>query len=200
LHSEIINTLTRHEDSELLLQWKQGNDAAFETFYKRHIVQLLGAACKKINDEEAAKDIVQEMFLSMISNRDKLPEIDSPKAYLHTSLKHSIYNYYRRELVSKRYEEFAVTTATGTDDTLLHQLHAKELETQLVLAIETLPPQCRHVFKLSRQEFLSNSQIAEKLQISENTVEQHMRKALRLLRISLGEYLPIAIILWSIVE
>lgn len=163
-------------------------------------MQLLGIACKKINDAEAAKDIVQEMFLSLISNRDQLPEIDSPKAYLHTSLKHSIYNYYRKELVSRKYEEFAAATSIDADETLLHQLHAKELENQLVSAIETLPPQCKQVFKLSRQEFLSNRQIAEKLQISENTVEQHMRKALRLLRIALGEYLPIAIILWSVVE
>lgn len=62
----------------------------------------------------------------------------------------------------------------------------KELQTYLKARIAELPPQCRTVFLLSREAQLSNKEVAEKLNISVNTVEQHMRKALRILRASLG--------------
>lgn len=164
------------------------------------MVQLVAVASKKINDPETAKDLVQEIFTTLLTKRDDLVEIVSLKAYLYTSLKHAIFNHYRKELTNKRYEEFALNTSLHSDDSLLSRLHARELEEHLAEAIETLPPQCKTVFKLSRQEHLSNSQIATRLQISENTVEQHMRKALRILRVSLGEFLQIGLILFPFIR
>jgi len=157
---------------------------------------LLALACKKINDHEMAQDMVQEIFIRLFNTRKNLLEIGSVKSYLYTSLKNSIFNYYRKQLLNRRYEEFVLNTKQKSDDSLLAALHAKELEEKLNVAIETLPPQCKTVFKLSRKEYLSNNEIACRLAISENTVEQHMRKALRLLRISLGEYLEVCLVLY----
>jgi RNA polymerase sigma-70 factor (ECF subfamily) len=61
-------------------------------------------------------------------------------------------------------------------------IDTKELELLLQQEIQKLPPQCQHVFRLRREDELSNKEIALELNISENTVEQHMRKAMRLLK------------------
>lgn len=160
---------------------------------------LLGVACKKVNDSEAAKDLVQEIFTTLVSKRDDLLEIVSLKAYLLTSLKYAVFNHYRKELVNRRYEEFAMNSNAQIDDSLLPSLHAKQIEEQLAIAVDKLPPQCGTVFKLSRQQHLSNAEIALQLNISENTVEQHMRKALRILRGSLGDYLEVSLILYCFI-
>lgn len=194
---QAIRTQTIHTDSELIELWQQGNDGAFELLYKRYVVQLLAFTRKKIDDHEAAQDLVQEIFIGLLGRRDNLQELVSVKSYLYSSLKNGIFNYYRKQLLTKRYEEFVHNTKQKSDDSLLSTLHAKDLEEHLTRVIETLPQQCRTVFKLSRQEHLSNNEIARRLLISENTVEQHMRKALRILRVSLGEYLEVSLILYS---
>ncbi|MCD7932400.1 MAG: sigma-70 family RNA polymerase sigma factor [Tannerellaceae bacterium] len=74
-------------------------------------------------------------------------------------------------------------TSYNQQDSLL----LKEVEEEIKRFIETLPPQCSKVYKLSREENLKNREIAEKLNISEKTVEDHIRKALRELRSHLAK-------------
>jgi RNA polymerase sigma-70 factor (ECF subfamily) len=72
---------------------------------------------------------------------------------------------------------------------------ASELEAKIYRAMEALPEQCRLVFKLSRFEELKYSEIAEQLNISIKTVENHMGKALKIMREQLKDYLPLLLIL-----
>jgi RNA polymerase sigma-70 factor (ECF subfamily) len=73
---------------------------------------------------------------------------------------------------------------------------ATELEQQIETIIENMPPRCREVFKMSRQQQLSYNEIAQALQISANTVETQIVKALRMLRTGLKDYLVILTLLF----
>ncbi|HUP12206.1 MAG TPA: RNA polymerase sigma-70 factor [Niastella sp.] len=177
-----IKNFSQHTDQELLQFWQQGNEQAFELIYKKYAVQLLAIAMQKLYDHALAQEMVQEVFLTLYKNRSSLPAIPSLMAYLYVALKNKILDHYRHQLVHKKYEHYAAAMASETDHSTQQWIDTRELEKQLHSAIEKLPPQCRNVFKLSRVEELPNKKIAARLSISENTVEQHMRKALRLLR------------------
>jgi RNA polymerase sigma factor (sigma-70 family) len=123
------------------------------------------------------------------------PDINSVRAYLYVILKNNILNYYRKEVSRKRYQEYAAQLPQFDYSTQV-TVESRELEKQLSNEIEKLPPKCRAVFKLSRHEHLSNKEIAARLGISENTVEQHMRKALRDLRSAFGGLMEAGIIIY----
>ena len=162
--------------------------------YKRYVVKLLSIACKKVDDHETAREFVQDVFVSLFKLRDSINPQISVLAYLHVALKNRVLNHYRHQSVHKRYEQYVAQQEIQLTDNTASQLHTKELETHLKEEIRKLPQQCRTVFLLSREEGLPHKEIANTLNISVNTVEQHMRKALRILRTSMGNYLHLLIL------
>jgi RNA polymerase sigma-70 factor (ECF subfamily) len=141
---------------------------------------------------------VQDVFISLFKLRDSLnPEV-SVLAYLHVALKNRIMNHYRHQNVHKKYEQYIARQEMQLTDNTAAHLDSKELEIHLKEEIRKLPQQCRTVFLLSREEGLHHKEIANHLNISVNTVEQHMRKALRILRTSMGNYLHLLILFFFI--
>jgi RNA polymerase sigma-70 factor (family 1) len=137
---------------------------------------------QKTNDREVARELVQGVFVAFFHYRHAAHNIGSLRAYLYTMLKNRILDHYRHIKVQERYKRYAVGQHTTTHgNNVKEYVDTRELENQLREEILKLPPQCRQVFKLRREEELSNKEIARQMNISENTVEQHMRKALRLL-------------------
>ncbi|WP_166664795.1 RNA polymerase sigma-70 factor [Pedobacter metabolipauper] len=183
-------------DQELILSWQRGNDRAFELLYKRHAVRLLAVAMSKIKNREVAAEVVQETFMILFNKRSSADQIVNLPAFLSTISKNKILDHYRREVQFQKYESRIILEASELDHSTEQHIDSRDLESQLGMQIEKLPAKCRHVFKLSRQEYLSNKQIAAKLEISENTVEQHMRKALRLLRLYV-QHANTTIIIWG---
>lgn len=157
---------------------------------------MLAIASKKIDDYETAREFVQDVFVSLFKLRDSLNPDISILAYLHVALKNRIFNHYRHQNVHRRYEQYVALQQPDISDNTVALLYSKELEMQIKGEIEKLPLQCRTVFLLSREEGLPNKEIASHLNISVNTVEQHMRKALRILRTSMGNYLHLVIFLF----
>jgi len=180
--------LLEQSDVELISLWQQGNDSAFESIYRRYARQLLVIAMRKTGDREISEDIIQDVFLSLYDNKRNAHNLNSLPAYLYVILKNEILTHYRRSLVSKKYEDRLVLSYREQDDTTQDLIETKQLEQLLIEEIEKLPPQCKTVFKLSRHQHLKNKEIATRLNISENTVEQHMRKAIRILRGALLHY------------
>jgi len=178
-----------HSDIELLSAWVQGEGKAFEAIYKRYAVKLLAIAMQKTGDRNIAEELVQDTFMVMYNKKTSLGNLNSVMAFLYTVLKNQIMDRYRHGLVERKYEDYLGHVFVEADNSTQMLIETKELEKMLRFEIEKLPAQCRNVFKLSRSEYLSNKEIAIKLEISENTVEQHMRKALRILRVSLSGFL-----------
>lgn len=175
-------------DIELILLWQKGEELAFEVIYKRYAVQLLSIAYRKVGERDIAEDIVQEVFITLFRNKDSADTITSLFAYLYVTLKNRILDAYRRDVLQKKYAQQVNMHFEEQDNSPYFQIETRDLEKKLESEIEKLPPQCGKVFRMSRQKHLSNKEIALQLGISENTVEQHMRKALRILRGNLLYY------------
>ncbi len=143
---------------------------------------LLRKAYEKTGDKEIAREFVQEVFLELLERKDRLDIHTSFKAYIFTALRNRVLNYLHRQHIHHKYEVFQESRPPVALNDVETYLSHKELSLQMTDAIRQLPDKCRQVFLLSRSEELSNKEIAERSGISVNTVEQHMRKALRLLR------------------
>ncbi len=190
-----LKNYVKHTEPELIHLWKQGDEQVFEVFYHKHALKLLHIAVNKTGDKDVAEELVQDAFMSLYRHKQDITQETHLGAYLYVSLKNNILNHYRKESTHKRYESFIQQTTSEADYATETAINTRELELLIIEEIEKLPPQCKAVFKLSRFEYLSDKDIAARLDISVNTVEQHKRKALKILRGAFKNYLSIAIIM-----
>ena len=164
--------------------------------YKKHAVALLAIAYNKTGNRDDAKELVQESFINLYNHKEAIHENTPIRAYLYVILKNKIINNYCQAQLHERYTEYVVNQYADTSISPLAYVETRELERLLKAEIEKLPPQCQLVFKLSRENYLSDKEIAAEMDISVNTVEQHKRNALRLLLTSLGGFLEITAIVY----
>ena len=166
---------------DLLRNIKNGDVGAFNELYDLYSVKLLNFSLLYLNSKEEAEEVVQDVFCKIWQNRHKLDEKYSLNGYIFRVTKNLVLNKLRR-----RIDEPSSYVSIGNcsiyqnnteNDVLLH-----EMEQLLEEAIEALPPRRQLIFKLSRQKGLSNQEIADRLDISINTVEGQIRKAIKYLR------------------
>ena len=141
-------------------------------------------ALDKTRDRELAEELVQDTFISFYHCKISVSRMTTPMAFLYTILKNKIFDLHRRNLIHQRYQNLLKHSFNEAEEHTQSVIETRELEKLLHDEIVKLPEQCQKVFQLRRNKSLSNKQVAEHLSISENTVEQHMRKALRLLRVA----------------
>jgi len=166
-------------DIEILTCWKEGDNKYFNLLYKRYFTSLLSIAIKKLKSVEIAKEIVQDVFLEVYLHQESIDPAGNFKGYLFTILQRKIISHYRKELSKQLRQEHAPEHFQSPPLDASEQLEFKELQQQIINRVNKLPKQCKTVFELSRYEMLSHKEIAAYLNISTNTVEQHIRKALR---------------------
>ena len=186
-----------YSDEHILTLIQENNDeSAFTTLYDRYFRILFNYAYSKVNDQFAAQEIVQELFVSIWQQRHR-NTVNSCRSYLFSSVKNLIISYYRKEYTRKfhydRWEVQSECSVALTDQDVL----TSDLQIRYEQGLHLLPPKCREVFILSRKGH-TNKEIAQELSISEKTVEQHITKALRVLKEYLREHFAYALILISL--
>lgn len=156
--------------------------------YEEYWSKVYSICYNNLRDAEAAKELVQDIFRSLWERRDELQITDAGR-YLVRGAKFKTFEYIRNKVSQQNHLETKLqTVATNTNDTEEQVLY-NELKSQVNTVVDTLPPQCKRVYKLSREQGLSNRDIANQLFISERAVEYHITKALGTLRMSLSGFL-----------
>jgi len=163
------------------LRLKADDALAYELIYNKYAKLLLRHAFYKTADKIVAEELVQNIFISVWENRQKL-EVNNGQSYLFSALKFSIINHYRSLVVQHKYEDYLKVNAVTTEDNALQNFEEKELSQQVALALNHLPEKTQEVFRLSRMEHQSNKQISSQLNISEKAVEYHITQSLKWLR------------------
>ena len=165
-----------------------------EQMFKDHYEGLCRYASTILKNQADAEDIVQHLFIKLWEKRSEIEILSNVKSYLYRSTYNASLNAVKR---SKRQVLFGSMESedepVSTNDTS-NNLLSQELEGRIEDALEQLPEKCGEVFRMSRFSELSYKEIAEKLGISVKTVENHMGKALRLMRNELLDYLPLIIV------
>jgi RNA polymerase sigma-70 factor (ECF subfamily) len=183
---------------ELAEALHQGDRDVFGQVFNTYYERLCNYANTFLNNMDEAEEMVQGTFLTLWEKRDVIEIHTSVKSYLYQAVHNQSLNRIKHEKVRQTHAGRVLVThavSTGPGD---EKLIADELEMKINEAVQSLPDQCRRVFQLSRFENLTYNEIAEQLEISVKTIENHMGKALRTMRQQLKEYLPI--LLWLLLK
>ncbi len=172
------------EDTELMDRLRAGDDLALKVIYKKYWNQLYTSAFNMLQDQQACEDIIQELFINLWNKREQIEIKASLKSYLFASVRYEVYRQVRHGSVREDiFENIQDRLQTPSE---YGNIEHRELLSYINSIVNNLSEKCKVVYKLSREEQLSHKEIASKLHISPKTVENHLNKALRQLRISLG--------------
>jgi len=179
-------------DEQLAAYFREGDRHAFAEIFERYNDLLYAHAYNKLRNKEEARDIVQDVFVRFWNKHAEVELKSNLSGYLYVMMRNSIFSSISHQSVVKNYaasfNQFKYEGEAITD----HLVREKQLSAIIEAEIAALPPRMREVFELRRKENLSNRQIAERLGLSEFTVADQIKKALRALRLRIGMVLLVA--------
>ena len=169
-------------DQELLSLLRSEDQLAFNEIYNRYWQTLYAVAYNRLRDQQKSEDAVHDVFSSLWSNRHK-SEINNLGAYLATAVKFRVLGSIRKESVKQNYLQHISLSESAEYHDISETLHYKRLMEAVNEEVENLPERCRLVFKYSREDNMPIKQIASEMNLSTSTVENHLNRALKKLRL-----------------
>lgn len=191
-----------HSEDDIISKLRAGDESAYRYLFSRHYPIMCHIAAQYVQDDFLAEAIAGDIIFHIWEIRNSLSITTSLRIYLVRAVRNRCLDY----LKSKRMQhELSISKASqaeqtavsyiNSDDYPLGRLLASEMEDRIANAIESLPDECRRVFKMSRFDGLSNHDIADRLGISVNTVKYHISHALQLLRTQLRQIIITAFVI-----
>ncbi|RAK01991.1 RNA polymerase sigma-70 factor (ECF subfamily) [Larkinella arboricola] len=177
-------------DTELLGLLRNDDEQAFRELYDRYWYKMYVTAHRKLRRKDVAEELAQELFVMLWQKRDSLRIINLP-AFLGVSLKNLMIDYIRRNIQEEHYLDqlrqfFPAETFSTTEAVQLN-----ELTDAIQNALAQLPEKTREVFILNRFEHLTIREIAQRLNLSEKTIEYHLARSTTFLRQNLRDFVTV---------
>lgn len=175
-----------HINESLLRLISGGDEDAFRVLFDHYRKRFHWVVMKMTGSGHVAEEITQEAFIKIWNQRESLEHVHNADAYFFTVVYRLVYKYYKKLAIDEKIEQAALLSpdsASVTEETVL----ARESQRVINEAIGRLPPQQQLIYKLSKIEGLSREEIAGRLNISSNTVRNHLAEAMKSLRIYLKD-------------
>ncbi len=182
-------------NSELVKLLKKGDVVAFDAIYNKYCRKLHGFVLMYLKQEEDAEEIVQEVFIKIWNSRDKIDVYASFESFLFTIAYNATMSLLRKRMTEAKSREYlkSVQQIEGAEE-VIEELQFKELNDQLESLLERLTPRQKEIFQLSREEGLTHAEIAQKLNISESTVNNHLVTILKFLKNNIDSSLAVSVL------
>ncbi|RBQ07925.1 RNA polymerase sigma factor [Pedobacter miscanthi] len=181
-----MDIYTDYSDQALCSLLKEGDRQAYIEIYTRYNSLLYQYAYKKLRNREEAKDVVQEVFIQLWKRHQQLSFDTALAGYLYQSVRNRALNIFAHQQIEQKYidslNDFLDTETSGTD----YLVREKDIAALIEKEINALPPKMRKVFLLSRRQHKTYKEIAAEMNISEDTVNTQMKRALKTMRNRLG--------------
>ena len=185
--------------NELLIHLKNGDMLAFDQIYELYSHKLFSFVFRILKDEAAADDVVQEVFIKIWESREKLGDYKLLNSYIFTIAYNNSIDLIRKKINNNKYlEHLRISASINFTPSIVSQIEYNELNKEVEKLVENLPERQKQVYLLHREEGLTYPEIAERLGISKNTVENHMVKALKYLRHNLDNALLVNMLFISL--
>lgn len=166
---------------------RKGDQKAFEQVYNHYSSQVYRLAFRFLKDKAQSEEIVQETFIKLWLNREKLDVKGNLWLYLYVIAKRLSLNELRKISQSEELFTQLMLNIKEAHNHTEEEVLAADMEKFTESILNTLPNQQQTIFRMSRVEGLTHQQIAEKLDISQNTVKNHMVEALKNIKKQLND-------------
>lgn len=167
------------KESEIIERIRQGDIRQFETLFRSSYLSLVRYASTMIKDKDTSEEIVQDLFVRIWQERDKLNIESSLNGYLFRAVHNRCLHHIEHAKVVERHAKEMMAAVPEMAETPSDMLQYKELQEKIVGIIERLPERCGQIFCMNRFEGMKYAEIAEKLSLSVKTVEANMGRALK---------------------
>lgn len=169
-------------DRNIVVALKSGDEKAFETLFWQYNVHVYNFIYSLLYEKALAEDLTQTVFLKIWEKHETINLEHSFDAYLFTIARNLVYKETESRLLSEKFTEALQRKLSDVDSLMEEKIDAESLREYINNLVEELPPARREIFRLSRNEHLSYKEIAERLSISEKTIENQLNRALGFLR------------------
>jgi RNA polymerase sigma-70 factor (family 1) len=159
----------------------------FEKSYDLYWEKVFSVCYHHVGETEAAKEMVQDIFKSLWERREEL-QVEKIENYLMRAAKFKAFEYVRNKVSRHKLDQLQLLRNAMSSNCTEEQVLYNNLREKVDILVDTLPVQCKRVYKMSREEGLNTREIASMLQISERAVEYHITKAMGRLKHGLAGY------------
>jgi RNA polymerase sigma-70 factor (family 1) len=197
-----LGSNTQHTDSELFDLISQGDKLAFRQVFDLYKTKLYFFVLHIVNNEAESEELVQDIFLRLWVSRQALSGISKPDSYLFVVAKNRSLDHIQQAAKEREMKNVLTRTMEFGENTTEEDIYLNESKRLIEAAISKLPQQQARVFRLSKEQGLKRFEIAQALNISENTVKNHLGEAIRFIKKYLQEHGDIAFLffLWYILQ
>jgi RNA polymerase sigma-70 factor (ECF subfamily) len=183
----MLNEIDNVDDNLLVTRVRQDDKDAFKSLYSRYSKKIYFFSLKYLGNSVEAEELVQSVFINVWENREFLDPTNSVRSYIYKAAVNYIYNYLKKKTIHARFIESQLQQDEIHSNTTYEEVLFHDLEKSINSIVGTLPSQQQKIFQLNRNEGLTHSEIASKLNLSVRTVENQMYRALNTIRTILKE-------------
>jgi len=176
------------EERSLILRLIEGDEDAFCELYATYKNRLIYFAMRFLKSREYAEDVFQDAFTVVWQSRRFINSDASFSSYLYTIMRNRILNQLRNAANEEKLKESILSQALDYTEDTKREVMLNDLKSLISHALQQLTPRQREIFEMSREAQLSHKEIADKLGISVNTVQEHISTSLKLIRTYLIKY------------
>ena len=175
------------QEKLLIRELQRDNAKAFEELYYRYHARLYNFCYRIIRNAQEAEDLVQNVFIAIWENREKLDENKSFSGFVFRIARNKVLNKIKQNLTRQVYQGYLLDNEQVQND-LRTDIESRELMELIRKGIDSLPERTKNIFLLSRNEGLTYQEIASRLEISENVVDHEIRKSLQHIKEKLKKF------------
>lgn len=195
-----MNRYKQLADNELVSLLKNRDRKAFAEIYDRYAMVIYYKVNRILHDEEASKDLIQDLFAYVWEKSERLKEDQNIAGYLYVASRSRVLNLIQKGNTRSDYLTEIGKFSKNITNEAVDKLDEKELLLLVSAEIARLPEKMKEVFQLSRVEDLSHKEIAQRLNISEATVKKQVQNALKILRSKLSNYSSYGLLLLALLR
>ena len=179
--------LTTSNTEDIIRRLKKDDKSAVDELFSYYYPRLYHFSKSILKIETDIDDILQEVFVKIWLNRNKISNIETFNAYIFTITKNEVLNLIRSNLRDQTFKEEFFLRSVAEEYQTQNQVEFDEIKSGIDRIVASLPEKRQQVFVLSRTEGLSNKEIAQQLNISEKTVEDHITHAIKHIKTSIKD-------------
>ncbi len=181
-----METKQINQDNRIIDQLKGGSKEAFHILYDSYGPKIHAFALSYLKNGADAEELLQEVFLKLWDIRSTLDSSKNIKSFLFKICINLIYDFIRRKNIEKAYLDYSEKDSPVYSDNTWHEVIYNEMLDNLQQLVAKMPEQRQRIFRLSKEDGLSNDEIANQLTLSRRTVENQLYRAIASLKEKLG--------------